>query len=105
MKDRYVTADITISIDINTINLFFISFCVEYISTMEQEMDKALKEICCSLGEMGKRYPEFIGSFSQCSATRNEIMEACFVATLMGGGPSLMYTQLVMKAIDDYTRK
>lgn len=35
-------------------------------------------------------------------ATREEIMETCFVATLMGGGPSLMYAQLVVKALKDY---
>ena len=37
-------------------------------------------------------------------ATKDEIMESCFVAALMGGGPSLMYTQLVVKAIDDYSK-
>ncbi|MBD3389288.1 MAG: carboxymuconolactone decarboxylase family protein [Candidatus Altiarchaeales archaeon] len=35
-------------------------------------------------------------------ATEEEIMETCFVAALMGGGPSLMYTQLVVKALDDF---
>ncbi|MBD3387677.1 MAG: carboxymuconolactone decarboxylase family protein [Candidatus Altiarchaeales archaeon] len=35
-------------------------------------------------------------------ATEEEIMETCFVAAFMGGGPSLMYTQLVVKAIDDF---
>jgi len=35
-------------------------------------------------------------------ASREEILEACFVAALMGGGPALMYTQLVMKAIEEY---
>jgi len=35
-------------------------------------------------------------------ATKEAIMEACWVATLMGGGPSLMYTQLVVKAIEDF---
>jgi len=35
-------------------------------------------------------------------ATKEAIMEACWVATLMGGGPSLMYTQLVVKALDDF---
>ena len=34
-------------------------------------------------------------------ANEEEIMETCFVAALMGGGPSLMYTQLVVKAIND----
>lgn len=34
-------------------------------------------------------------------ATKDEIMETCFVAALMGGGPSLMYTQLVLKALED----
>jgi len=38
-------------------------------------------------------------------ATKDEIMETCFVASLMGGGPSLMYTQLVMKAIKDFSKK
>jgi len=35
-------------------------------------------------------------------ATKDELIEACLVATLMAGGPSFMYTQLVMKAIDEY---
>ena len=34
-------------------------------------------------------------------ATKEEIMEACFVAALMGGGPALMYTQLAVKALED----
>ena len=37
-------------------------------------------------------------------ATKEEIMEACFVAALMGGGPALMYTQLVVKAIGEYSK-
>lgn len=37
-------------------------------------------------------------------ATKEEILEACFVAALMGGGPALMYTQLVVKAIEDYKK-
>ncbi len=34
-------------------------------------------------------------------ATKEEIMETCFVASLMGGGPALMYTQLAVKALQD----
>ena len=34
-------------------------------------------------------------------ATKEEIMEASWQAVLMGGGPSLMYMQLVQKALDD----
>ena len=34
-------------------------------------------------------------------ATKDEIMESCFVAALMGGGPALMYTQLAVKALED----
>jgi len=37
-------------------------------------------------------------------ATKEEIMETCFVAALMGGGPALMYTQLAVKAIEDYKK-
>ena len=35
-------------------------------------------------------------------AKKEEIMESCFVATLMGGGPSLMYAQLVIKALEEF---
>ena len=38
-------------------------------------------------------------------ATKDEILEACFVAVVMGGGPSLMYMQLVLKALEDYKKK
>jgi len=38
-------------------------------------------------------------------ATEQEIMEACFVAALMAGGPALMYTQLVVKAIEEFSEK
>jgi AhpD family alkylhydroperoxidase len=34
-------------------------------------------------------------------ATKEEVMEASWQAVQMGGGPSLMYMQLVQKALDD----
>jgi alkylhydroperoxidase/carboxymuconolactone decarboxylase family protein YurZ len=37
-------------------------------------------------------------------ATKDEIMEACFVATLMAGGSAFMYAQLVLEAIDEFTK-
>ncbi len=37
----------------------------------------------------------------EAGASRDEIMESSFVAAFMGGGPSLMYAQLVVKALDD----
>ena len=37
-------------------------------------------------------------------ATKDEILEACFVAALMGGGPAMMFVQLVVKAIEDYQK-
>jgi len=37
-------------------------------------------------------------------ATKEEIMETCFVAALMGGGPALMYTQLAVKALEDFSK-
>jgi AhpD family alkylhydroperoxidase len=38
-------------------------------------------------------------------ASKDEIMEACFVAVLMAGGPALMYTQHALKEIDAYQNK
>lgn len=40
----------------------------------------------------------------EAGATKEEIMDACFVAVMMGGGPSLVYMKLVMDAIDDFSR-
>ena len=37
-------------------------------------------------------------------ATRKEITEASWIAVLMGGGPSLMYMQLVEQALEDYKK-
>jgi AhpD family alkylhydroperoxidase len=38
-------------------------------------------------------------------ATKDELIEACWVAALMAGGPALMYAQYVVKAIEDYQKK
>ena len=38
-------------------------------------------------------------------ASRAEIMEAAWVAVLMGGGPALMYFQGVIQALDDFKAK
>ncbi|MGB9694527.1 MAG: carboxymuconolactone decarboxylase family protein [Caldisericaceae bacterium] len=38
-------------------------------------------------------------------ATRQEIMEASFVAGLMGGGPSIAYIRLVIDACDQFGAK
>jgi AhpD family alkylhydroperoxidase len=40
----------------------------------------------------------------EAGATKEEIMDACFVAVLMGGGPSLMYLKPVMDAIDEFSK-
>jgi len=37
-------------------------------------------------------------------ATKDEIIEACYVAILMAGGPAFMYTRLVLEAIDEFTK-
>ena len=37
-------------------------------------------------------------------ATKDEIIEACYVAILMTGGPAFMYTQFVLKAIEEFTK-
>jgi len=38
-------------------------------------------------------------------ATRQEIMEASFVAVLMCGGPGLMYLKPVIDAVDEFSHK
>ena len=36
-------------------------------------------------------------------ATREEIIEATMVAATLGGGPDLMFTKYVLKALDDFS--
>ena len=36
----------------------------------------------------------------QAGATREEVMEACYVATLMDGGPSLAHTSYIAKILE-----
>ncbi len=38
-------------------------------------------------------------------ATRNEIMEASFVAVLMGGAPALMHVKLVKDAVEAFAKR
>lgn len=35
-------------------------------------------------------------------ATREELMEACLVTSLMDGGPAMMHSQVVLNAIDEF---
>lgn len=37
-------------------------------------------------------------------ATKDEIIEACFVAVLMAGGPAVFHIGLVMDAIEQYSK-
>lgn len=39
----------------------------------------------------------------EAGATPEEIREAAWVAVLMGGGPSLMYKQILDKALEEFT--
>lgn len=41
----------------------------------------------------------------EAGATEEEILEATWVAVLMGGGPALMYAQGVLKALEDFKKK
>ncbi len=41
----------------------------------------------------------------EAGATRDEIMEASFVAVMMCGGPGLMYLKPVMDSIDEFSKK
>ncbi len=40
----------------------------------------------------------------EAGATREEIIEASMVAGTLGGGPALMFTNYVLKALDDFEK-
>ncbi len=82
-----------------------------------------LLEVCEKDGVLSKKVKELISVAlavkSQCKscivlhvknamdagATRAEILEAAWVAVLMGGGPALMYLQHVMEALNEFEGK
>jgi len=68
-------------------------------------LDKKTKELMCISLSIATHCKWCIAFHVQgaldSGATKDEIMESCFVATLMGGGPALMYTQLAVKALED----
>ena len=79
-----------------------------------------MNEVITNSGALDKKYKHLIGLAiavkAQCSwciaihakkcldegLSKEEIIEGCWVAVLMGGGPSLMYMQLVQKALDEF---
>lgn len=72
----------------------------------EGKLSKKTKELI-ALGSSITSHCEWCIAFHvkgalDAGATREEIMEAGWVATLMGGGPALMYFQLVLKALEDF---
>lgn len=40
----------------------------------------------------------------EAGASRKEVMESCFVAVAMNGGPALMYMKPVMDALDEFEK-
>ena len=38
-------------------------------------------------------------------ATKEEILEACFIAIVMGGGPALAYSKVAMDAVEELSAK
>ncbi len=91
--------------------------------TKEQmEAFHTLLEVCEKEGALDKKTKELISVAlavkAQCEyciafhvknalnagATRAEILEAAWVAVLMGGGPALMYAQHVLEALDEFLK-
>lgn len=69
------------------------------------KLDKKTKElIAISLSIAGKCHwciAFHVKNALDAGATSEEILEASWVAVMMGGGPALMQLQLVQKALDD----
>ena len=66
---------------------------------------KVKELIALSLGVAGRCDGCIAVHVAKCLAaesTHDEIMEAAFVAVLMGGGPSMIYTKLVYDALQEY---
>jgi AhpD family alkylhydroperoxidase len=70
-------------------------------------LDKKTKElisIACSILAKCKYCIAFhVKNALELGASEKEILESAWVAVLMGGGPALMYAQLVLKALKDFS--
>ena len=74
----------------------------------EGVLDKKIKElisIACGIVAHCKRCIAFhVDAALKAGASKEEILEAAWVAVLMGGGPALMYTQCVLEALEDFQK-
>jgi AhpD family alkylhydroperoxidase len=65
---------------------------------------KELISIACSILAKCKYCIAFhVKNALNAGASEQEILESAWVAVLMGGGPALMYAQLVLKALKDFS--
>ena len=82
----------------------------EFMVAVEKEgsLDKKTKELIaigCALVAKCEWCVSFhVKGALDAGATNEEILEAAWVGALMGGGPSLMYAQGVLKALEDFGR-
>ncbi len=72
----------------------------------ENHLDLKTKELLALTCGITARCKYCIGLHTQkalnAGATREEILEAAFVAIMMGGGPALTYIAEVKKALDEF---
>ena len=75
----------------------------------EGALDKKQKELiavsCAVVAHCERCIAFHVNGAIKAGASRKEILEAAWVAVLMGGGPALMYAQGVLKALDDFKAK
>ena len=73
------------------------------------EYDKKSKELiaiaCAVLAHCEWCIAFHVKGALDAGATKEEILESTWVGVLMGGGPSLMYAQGVLKALEDMRKE
>jgi len=69
-------------------------------------VEKELIAIACSIVSQCKWCISFhVDKALKAGASRKQVLEASWVAVLMGGGPALMYAQCVLEALDEFKAK
>ena len=78
---------------------------VEKDSALKKK-DKALIAIACAVVAKCEWCVAFhVKGALEAGATKEEILESAWVGVMMGGGPSLMYSQGVLKALEDMKKE
>ena len=78
---------------------------IEKKSSLDEKQKELIALACSVTAHCKWCIALHVNNAIKAGAKRAEILESAWVAVLMGGGPALMYAQLVLEALDEFKCK